>query len=191
MPKVDLVFLLDTSGSIEKIYQEHVRWAVALVDSLPIEEDMVRVAAVQYAGFPLTEFALGTYPSAKDIRQHLKQIYFQTGVTRTGYALRKAEAELFRTDRGARLLFFDLKILCKITILIKKCFRNDAKKVIVLFTDGLSIDDPLKPAQQLRNLKDVTIYVVSVGSNGFKQEMNRIAGEKNNVFGLVTNYIFF
>lgn len=48
--KVDLIFLLDTSGSIEQIYHEHVRWAVALVDGLPIEEDTVRVAAVQYAG---------------------------------------------------------------------------------------------------------------------------------------------
>lgn len=36
------------------------------------------------------------------IRQHLAQINFQSGVTRTGYALRKAEAELFRSDRGAR-----------------------------------------------------------------------------------------
>ncbi|KAI1732116.1 von willebrand factor type A domain-containing protein [Ditylenchus destructor] len=160
--KVDIVFLLDTSGSIEQIYQEHVRWAVALVESLPIEQDTVRVAAVQYAGFPLTEFALGTYPNAEDIRQHLAQINFQSGVTRTGYALRKAEAELFRSDRGA---------------------REGAKKVIVLFTDGLSIDDPTKPAEQLRDLKGVTIYVVSVGADGFEPEMNRIAGKRENVFG--------
>ncbi|KAE9555643.1 hypothetical protein FO519_001114 [Halicephalobus sp. NKZ332] len=162
LPKLDLVFLLDTSGSIEEIYQEHVRWAVALVDSLQIEPDAVHVAAVQYAGFPLTEFALGTYPTVDDIRQHLKQISFQSGVTRTGYALRKAEAELFREDRGA---------------------RKDALKVIILFTDGLSIDDPLKPAAQLRDLKGVKIYVVSVGNDGFESEMSRIAGNKDNVFG--------
>uniref|UniRef100_A0A915CZL8 VWFA domain-containing protein n=1 Tax=Ditylenchus dipsaci TaxID=166011 RepID=A0A915CZL8_9BILA len=108
--KVDLVFLLDTSGSIEQIYQEHVRWAVALVESLPIEQDTVRVAAVQYAGFPLTEFALGTYPNAEDIRQHLAQINFQSGVTRTGYALRKAEAELFRSDRGARVVIYVVSV---------------------------------------------------------------------------------
>ncbi|TMS37174.1 hypothetical protein L596_004157 [Steinernema carpocapsae] len=161
-PKLDVVFLLDTSGSIEQIYEEHVKWTVALVNSLPIEKDAVRVAAVQYAGFPLTEFALGTYPNAQDIRQHLEQIHFQSGVTRTGYALRKAEAELFQENRGA---------------------RSDAAKVIVLFTDGLSIDDPLKPAHQLRDIKGVKIYVVSVGSDGFEPEMNRIAGEKENVFG--------
>uniref|UniRef100_A0AC34Q8U8 VWFA domain-containing protein n=1 Tax=Panagrolaimus sp. JU765 TaxID=591449 RepID=A0AC34Q8U8_9BILA len=162
LPKLDLVFLLDSSGSIEEIYQEHVKWAVALVDALQIEPDAVHVAAVQYAGFPLTEFALGTYPSVEDIRQHLKQINFQSGVTRTGYALRKAEAELFREDRGA---------------------RKDALKVIILFTDGLSVDDPLKPAAQLRDLKGVKIYVVSVSKDGFETEMSRIAGNKQNVFG--------
>uniref|UniRef100_A0A7E4W6U9 VWFA domain-containing protein n=1 Tax=Panagrellus redivivus TaxID=6233 RepID=A0A7E4W6U9_PANRE len=162
LPKLDLVFLLDTSGSLEQIYQEHVRWAVSLVDSLQIEPDAVQVAAVQYAGFPLTEFALGTYPTVEDIRAHLQQINFQSGVTRTGYALRKAEAELFREERGA---------------------RKDALKVIILFTDGLSIDDPLKPAAQLREIKGVKIYVVSVGTDGFESEMSRIAGNKENVFG--------
>lgn len=63
--------------------------------------------------------------------------------------------------------------------------RNDAAKVIVLFTDGLSIDDPLKPAQQLRDVKGVKIYVVSVGADGFETEMNKIAGTKGHVFGYV------
>lgn len=102
LPKLDLIFLLDSSGSIEQIYHEHVRWALALVDTLPIEPGAVHVAAVQYAGFPLTEFSLGTYPKVEEIRQHLQQINFQSGITRTGYALRKAEAELFLEERGAR-----------------------------------------------------------------------------------------
>uniref|UniRef100_A0AC35ERF8 VWFA domain-containing protein n=1 Tax=Panagrolaimus sp. PS1159 TaxID=55785 RepID=A0AC35ERF8_9BILA len=162
LPKLDLIFLLDSSGSIEQIYHEHVRWALALVDTLPIEPDAVHVAAVQYAGFPLTEFSLGTYPKVEEIRQHLQQINFQSGITRTGYALRKAESELFLEDRGA---------------------RKDATKVIILFTDGLSIDDPLKPAAQLRDHKGVKIYVVSVGNDGFRSEMSRIAGESEHVFG--------
>jgi DNA-binding CsgD family transcriptional regulator len=52
----------------------------------------------------LTEFALGTYPSIEDVKKHLANINFRTGVSRTGYALRKAEAELFRPDRGARFV---------------------------------------------------------------------------------------
>lgn len=68
---------------------------------------------------------------------------------------------------------------------MQELFRSDATKIIILFTDGLSIDDPLKPARQLRDNKNVKIYVVSVGSDGFEPEMNRIAGIKGNVYGFV------
>ena len=61
--------------------------------------------------------------------------------------------------------------------------------MIILFTDGLSIDDPLKPAAQLRDLKGVKIYVVSVGNDGFESEMSRIAGDKDNVFGFVDMFV--
>lgn len=63
------------------------------------------MAAIQYAGFPLTEFALGTYPSVDEIREHLEKMNASQPLgnsARTGYALRKAENELFRLDRGAR-----------------------------------------------------------------------------------------
>jgi hypothetical protein len=60
-------------------------------------------------------------------------------------------------------------------------FRDDAIKVIVLFTDGTSVDDPLKPAQQLRDLKGVKIYVVSLKPDA--DQMNKIAGGNENVFG--------
>ena len=132
------------------------------MDTLPVDKDSVRVAAVQYAGFPLTEFALGTYPKGRDIREHLEKMEFRSGVTRTGDALRRAETELFRPDRGG---------------------RQDAAKVIVLFTDGLSIDDPLKPAIELRNIMSVKIFVVGLSPEGFMPEMDAIAGNKQRVFG--------
>ncbi|CAD5222541.1 unnamed protein product [Bursaphelenchus xylophilus] len=160
-PKLDIVFVLDTSGSLERAYREHVHWAVALVNSLPLEPDTIRIAAVQYARFPLTEFALGTYPTANDIREHLSQMNATTGVANTGYALRKAENELFRPDRA----------------------RNNAAKVIVLFTDGKSADDPTKPAKQLREHKNVRIYVASAVEPASEMMLEKIAGKEENVFG--------
>uniref|UniRef100_A0A915LQM3 VWFA domain-containing protein n=1 Tax=Meloidogyne javanica TaxID=6303 RepID=A0A915LQM3_MELJA len=77
-PKVDVVFLLDSNNSndnIDKIYIEHVRWAISLMESLPLEHDAIRVAAAKYLGFPLTEFSLG-----ENIRQKLQfQQTFKTG----------------------------------------------------------------------------------------------------------------
>ncbi|CAD5217445.1 unnamed protein product [Bursaphelenchus okinawaensis] len=160
-PKLDIVFVLDTSGTHEKAYREHVHWAVALVNSLPLEPDTVRIAAVQYANFPLTEFALGTYPSANDIKEHLNQMNATEGQAHTGYALRKAENELFRQDRA----------------------RSNASKVIVLFTDGESVDDPAKPAKQLREHKNVRIYVASATEPASELMLEKIAGSEDNVFG--------
>uniref|UniRef100_A0A0N4W0N8 VWFA domain-containing protein n=1 Tax=Haemonchus placei TaxID=6290 RepID=A0A0N4W0N8_HAEPC len=151
-PVLDIAFVLDTSGSIEEIYNEQVRWTVSLTDALPIAKDAVRLSTIQYAGYPLTEFSLDTYNDKGDVERHLREMSFQSGVTRTGYALRRAEDELFNEDRGA-------------------------SKIVALFTDGLSIDDPLKPSEHLRLLRGVKIYVVSVSADGFVPEMQRIAGE--------------
>ena len=58
--------------------------------------------------------------------------------------------------------------------------------MVVLFTDGLSVDDPMKPAKQLRELKHVKIFVVSIAANEtFGAELNRIAGHEENIFGQV------
>ncbi|VDM80697.1 unnamed protein product, partial [Strongylus vulgaris] len=151
-PLLDLAFVLDASGSIEEIYNEQIRWTASLSDSLPIHRDAVRLTTIQYAGYPLTEFSLNTYIDKGDVVRHLQGMSFQSGVTRTGYALRRAENELFSEERGA---------------------RGNASKIIVLFTDGLSIDDPLKPSEQMRHKKGVKIYVVSVNADGFIPEMQR------------------
>ncbi|KAE9413078.1 hypothetical protein Angca_009410, partial [Angiostrongylus cantonensis] len=161
-PILDLGFILDTSGSIEEIYNEHVRWTVALVETLPISREAVRVSTIQYAGYPLTEFSLDTYKSKSDVVKHLQEMSFQSGVTRTGFALRRAEDEIFNVNRGA---------------------RKNAAKIIALFTDGLSIDDPIKVSDHLRHKKGVKIYVISVSAEGFVPEMQRIAGENANVYG--------
>ncbi|EYC00484.1 hypothetical protein Y032_0115g496 [Ancylostoma ceylanicum] len=161
-PLLDIAFVLDASGSIEEIYSEQVRWTASLSDVLPIHQDAVRLAMIQYAGYPLTEFTLNSYSDRDEVVRHLQDMNFQSGVTRTGYALKSAEDELFSEDRGA---------------------RHNASKIIALFTDGLSIDDPLKPSEQLRHRKGVKIYVVSVSADGFIPEMQRIAGANSNVFG--------
>ncbi|KAK5965147.1 von Willebrand factor type A domain protein [Trichostrongylus colubriformis] len=161
-PLLDIAFVLDTSGSIEEIYNEQIRWTVTLSDALPIAKDAVRLSTIQYAGYPLTEFSLDTYNDKDDVVHHLREMNFRSGITRTGYALRRAEDELFNIDRGA---------------------RRNASKIVALFTDGLSIDDPLKPSQHLRFQRGVKIYVISVNADGFVPEMQRIAGESVNVYG--------
>lgn len=100
--KTDMAFIIDTSGSVEQIYERQINWTIRLIDELPIDQQNVRLAVIQYAKYPTTEFSLGTYISSKNIKKHLSKIKFQSGVTRTGYALRKVETELFDERKGAR-----------------------------------------------------------------------------------------
>ncbi|VIO86233.1 Uncharacterized protein BM_BM4954 [Brugia malayi] len=159
---VDLLFLLDTSGSLEQIYTQHINWTTQLTEALLTDKDDVRIAMIQYAETPIVEFSFGTYRDLPDITNHIMTINLHSGGTRTGKALLAAKGELFSEEKGA---------------------RKNASKIIVLFTDGLSVDDPIKHAQQLREIEKIKIYVVYVGSDGFEQEMNRIAGGRSNVFG--------
>ncbi|PIC20136.1 hypothetical protein B9Z55_025431 [Caenorhabditis nigoni] len=81
--------------------------------------------------------------------------------TKTGVALSKADDEIFDYDGGARL---------------------KATRLIIVFTDGLSMDKPTLAAKALRR-KGVKIYTISVNSIGFVPEMLGIVGDADNVFG--------
>ncbi|CAJ0928260.1 unnamed protein product, partial [Mesorhabditis belari] len=161
-PKLDLAFVVDASVNNERIYQNYIEWMSKLADSLPIGQEAVRLTTIQYAGSPSVEFTLKEAESSSKVAKRLKNMTFQGGVTRTGYALRKTESELTRLDRGA---------------------RPDAEKCIVLFTNGLSIDDPLKISEHLRVERKIQFYVVSVGKDGVFGEMERLVGSKENTFG--------
>ncbi|VDP17166.1 unnamed protein product [Onchocerca flexuosa] len=161
---VDLLFLLDASGSLEKIYTQHINWTNQLIETLLLpDNDQVHIAMIQYAETPIIEFSLNTYRDLRDIISHIMTINFKSGGTKTGKALLAAKTELFSEEKGA---------------------RKNASKIIILFTDGLSLDDPIKHAQHLREVEKVKIYTVSVGSDDFGPEISSIAGGKSNIFGL-------
>ncbi|PAV57704.1 hypothetical protein WR25_23314 [Diploscapter pachys] len=162
-PLVDIVFVLDISGSLEETYKEHIRWCIELIKALPIskDKDFVRVAAIKYADQPETVFSLGTFSQKFEMINALKGINFKAGVTKTANALRKADRELFEPGLGG---------------------RSGATRIVVTFTDGLSSDLPDYTADSLRS-KNVKTYAVSVSSSGFVPELLRIAGTDENVFG--------
>lgn len=101
---VDLLFLLDTSGSLEQIYTQHINWTNQLAEALLTDKDQVRIAVIQYAEIPTTEFSFGTYRDPRDITNHIMTINFHSGGTRTGKALLAARTELFSEEKGARLV---------------------------------------------------------------------------------------
>ncbi|EFP09717.1 hypothetical protein CRE_21951 [Caenorhabditis remanei] len=161
-PVLDIIILFDTSGGNDTVFEQQKNWTIKIVRDLPIHEDAVRVGLIQYSDAAKTEFNLSRYSERNDIITHLETLTFMPGEdTRTGVALDKADEEMFNYIGGARL---------------------KATRLIILFTDGLSMDKPTKSAKTLRR-KGVKIYTISVNSIGFVPEMLGIVGDADNVFG--------
>ena len=59
----------------------------------------------------------------------------------------------------------------------------DAKKVLIVLTDGRSLDSVRQPAKRLKK-HGVVIYTIGVGSGIFKYELNTMASlpKKDHVF---------
>uniref|UniRef100_A0A1I7TR74 VWFA domain-containing protein n=1 Tax=Caenorhabditis tropicalis TaxID=1561998 RepID=A0A1I7TR74_9PELO len=161
-PVLDIIILFDTSGGNDTVFEQQKNWTIKIVRDLPIHEDAVRVGLVQYSDDAKTEFNLSKYSERNDIIKHLETLVFMAGEdTRTGVALNKGEEEIFNYTGGARL---------------------KATRLIIVFTDGLSMDKPTLAAKSLRR-KGVKIYTISVNSIGFVPEMLGIVGDADNVFG--------
>ncbi|CCD69321.2 VWFA domain-containing protein [Caenorhabditis elegans] len=161
-PVLDIIILFDTSGGNDTVFEQQKNWTIKIVRDLPIHEDAVRVGLVQYSESAKTEFNLSKYSERNDIIAHMETLTFmQVEDTRTGVALNKADEEIFDFNGGARL---------------------KATRLIIIFTDGLSMDKPSKAAKALRR-KGVKIYTISVNSIGFIPEMLGIVGDADNVFG--------
>lgn len=75
---------------------------------MPIDKDIIRIAAIQYANFSLTKFTLEIISNNKNITKNFKKKSFNT---QTSYALRKAETEFFKMNQNLRLVLIMTKNL--------------------------------------------------------------------------------
>uniref|UniRef100_A0A8R1E1A8 VWFA domain-containing protein n=1 Tax=Caenorhabditis japonica TaxID=281687 RepID=A0A8R1E1A8_CAEJA len=160
-PILDIIILFDTSGGNDTVVQQQKNWTIQIVRELPIHKDSVRVGLIPYAEEARSEFNLSRYSERADIIKNLDTLKFEQGDTKTGVALYKADEQIFQYSEGARL---------------------KANRIIIVFTDGLSMDNPTKAAKALRR-KGVKIYAISVNSIGFVPEMLGIVGDADNIFG--------
>lgn len=155
-PKLDVILLLDTSGSLQKLYETEKILSSQLVEFLPISSNGVHLGLIKYNGYPQTEFELNRHFAKEQLNEAIARMELIPGVTRTGSALNQAA-----------LLF--------------KSARPDAKKLVVLFSDGISMDDPVEIAKTLR-ADQVEILVVSLSENAYMPELEQIADRPEHLF---------
>ncbi|KJH49948.1 von Willebrand factor type A domain protein [Dictyocaulus viviparus] len=144
----DVIFLMDFSDSDGDKSKHYLDLAAAAVGKLPISSNAVQVALIRYSGPGRTEtlFHFGKHATKDELIEELFRIEKTGGTTRTGEAIRYATKEFDNVKYGS---------------------RKNAKKFIVVFTDGYSQDDPIKASDDARS-SGISMIAVAVDDNKLK-----------------------
>lgn len=121
---MDLVLLVDGSKSVRPQNFELVkRFVNQIVDFLDVSPEGTRVGLVQFSSRVRTEFPLGRYGTAAEVKQAVLAVEYMERGTMTGLALRHMVEHSFSEAQGARPR------------------ELNVPRVGLVFTDGRSQDD--------------------------------------------------
>ena len=165
---VDLVFVLDNSGSVgDSNFRKVKDFVKRVIDFFNIGRDGTHVAVVTYDTDTHIEFNLVKYFTKNDLRNAVDDIDYRGFLTYTGEALSEVRTDVLTAADGMRT-------------------DDGIPKIVLLLTDGYSNGIPPQgPANDLRN-SGVSIFSIGVGSSVSVSELNGIASDpdKDYVFRL-------
>ena len=141
--KVDLVFLLDGSSSIQQEdFKKMKAFLASLVQDFDVSINRVRVGAAQFSDSYRPEFLLGRFAGKKELSFQIEHIDQLFGNTHIGAALHNV-GHYFQPHMGSRI-------------------NAGTPQVLLVLTDGQSQDDVAQAAEDLRH-KGIDIYTVGIG----------------------------
>ncbi|XP_028413560.1 ZP domain-containing protein-like [Dendronephthya gigantea] len=154
--KLDLGFILDSSSSIGRTnYGKMKSFVKDLTSHFVISQSYTRVSVISYASSSSLNFPFSrVFASRQDLHSAIDNIPYTGGGTNTASAMAQALSEMFHSMNGARL--------------------SDAKKVLIVLTDGQSSGSVDLPAQQLKNIR-VVIFSIGVGFGIDQSEQETMA----------------
>lgn len=101
--KADVVFVLDSSGSVgARDFSKMLSFVNQIVDSFDIASDKVRVGVERYNSRVYQEFHLDKYFDKTQLKNAISNIKFTNGGTNTGEALRQMNQHMFAPSKGNR-----------------------------------------------------------------------------------------
>ena len=160
--EVDLVFVLDYSGSVKAGNFTLVKkFTKDFLRDADIDGGSVRVGVIVYSTDNKVAFNLNNFSSKAQVFNAIDAIPFKGGKTNTGSALETMRSEMFTVVNGD---------------------RPDVDNVAIVITDGESHDNPISVADLAR---DDGIDIFAIGIGGANQtELEGIANKPSaqNVF---------
>ena len=165
MRGIDLMFVLDGSGSIDQDdFQSVINFVQNIVRQLDIGADRTQVGLITFDYSAVVQFRLNSYRTRTSLLQAIASTPYSGGGTNTADALRRLIKQ-FNTTFGARPL------------------TQSIPRVAVVVTDGRS-NSRVATITQARLVHDHNIltYAVGVGSNVDITELNAIATTANSLY---------
>lgn len=162
--KVDLGFILDSSGSITNFYQKEKDFLKAVTAAFGVSADDSRAGVVTFSATVEHSIKLKDYTDLNSFNAAVDAIPLMGSYTRIDKALRLTQAEMFLEANGA---------------------RAGLTKILILLTDGSQTatndaEDPAAIAAELRNA-GINLIVVGMGAGVNPAELEKIAGGKDNM----------
>ncbi|XP_026139557.1 collagen alpha-6(VI) chain isoform X2 [Carassius auratus] len=143
-PPYDIAFLVDSSSSIgTRDFREVKKFMHTFVDGLDIDTKNVQVGLAQFSTDPHKEFLIGDYANKADLLKKIDNLPYRTGGTYMGKAMDFLKDNYFTSAGGSRI-------------------NEKVPQIVMVVTDGDSVDDIKEPAGKLRE-KGIIIFAIGVG----------------------------
>ncbi|KRZ72824.1 Collagen alpha-6(VI) chain [Trichinella papuae] len=158
--KVDLVLVLDSSGSVERTFENYKAVARHIVQLLPIGYDRTLMSILQYSKEAHVLLPFSADQRSEQLNEIVEQIQFLGSITATAEAVQMGLAQF-----GCGT-------------------RSDASKVFILITDGNSNNkwsDVVNAANALQS-SGATVAVVAFGDSIYWPEIDLYAGSNTNAY---------
>ncbi|KAK7493781.1 hypothetical protein BaRGS_00014922 [Batillaria attramentaria] len=154
--KADIVFMLDSSGSVGS---SNFRLVTSFVNSMvkdwDVSSDNIRIGVEKFDSRPYTEFHLNRHPDKQSTLNAVNHIAYHGGGTNTGDALTYMKNTMFTAANGD---------------------RPGVPNIAIIITDGKS-NNPAKTQQQAAALRadGVEVFSIGVGNGISRPELNVMA----------------
>ena len=163
--KVDVGFVLDSSGSLRNDYSKEKDFLKALAATFGVSDDASRAGVVTFSYYTEHSIKLNDHTDLSSFNKAVDDIALMGSTTRIDKALRLTQQEMFSIANGG---------------------RPGVNKVLIVLTDGsqtqdAGAEDPGVVAEELRN-SGIRVLAVGIGKGVNGTELARIAGDSKNVY---------
>uniref|UniRef100_A0A7M5UX15 VWFA domain-containing protein n=1 Tax=Clytia hemisphaerica TaxID=252671 RepID=A0A7M5UX15_9CNID len=163
--KVDVGFVLDSSGSLKNDYDKEKDFLKALAATFGVSDDGARAGVVTFSYYTEHSIKLNDHTKVSTFNDAVDKIALMGSTTRIDKALRMVQNDMFTIANGA---------------------RPGVNKVLIVLTDGsqtkdAGAEDPSDVAKELRD-KGIRVISIGIGKGVNPTELARIAGDQSNVF---------